>query len=99
MNLWVRSQDKHNLVKVNNLSISYDFDCYVIKEHEYSTELAYYETQERAFEVLDNIQNKIAQNQSLISLIQNLNFTDLKDDDEEKISKLFKDMIYEMPEE
>ena len=65
MDLWIRSQDKHNLVKVNNLSASYDFDyndnkhCYTIQEHEYGTALGYYETKERALEVLDKVQKHL----------------------------------------
>lgn len=63
MELWIRSQDKHNLIKVNNLNISHNFDYkdnehyYTIREHEYSTELGYYKTKERTLEILDEIQN------------------------------------------
>lgn len=54
-----------------------------------------YKTKERALEVLDEIQRTIAKNQSLISLMHN--FTDLKGN-EEGVAQIFKDMIYQMPE-
>lgn len=54
-----------------------------------------YKTKERALEVLDEIQRTIAKNQSLISLMHN--FTDLKGN-EECVAQMFKDMIYQMPE-
>ncbi len=63
MELWVRSQDKHNLIKVTNLSISRDYDYkdnehyYTIREYEYGTVLGYYKSKERALEILDEIQN------------------------------------------
>ena len=57
--------------------------------------LGNYKTKERALEVLDEIQRTIAKNQSLISLMHN--FTDLKGN-EERVAQIFKDMIYQMPE-
>lgn len=94
MELWIRSQDKKKLIKVNEIKIEsvIDGNSFI---YSHITDLGNYKTKERALEVLDEIGDKIAQNQALISLMQN--FTDLKGN-EEKISKLFKDMIYEMPE-
>lgn len=105
MELWIRSQDKEKLLKVNDIAIENKVFLetkeismiygYFDKNTEYE-HLGTYKSKERALEVLDEIQNKIAQNQALISLIPKAN--DLKGH-EEKISKFFKDMIYEMPEE
>lgn len=72
MELWVRSQNKEKLVKVNELSL-YDrnvinnnfvlndnpdySDISIIANDNYN--LGQYKTKERALEVLDEIQNKI----------------------------------------
>ena len=97
MELWIRSQDKKSLVNTKTIEVCNN-DIVVWDEEKYDIKiyLGKYKTQERALEVLDEIQSKIAQNQSLISLMNN--FTDLKGN-EEVVSKLFKDIIYEMPKE
>ena len=61
MELWIRSQDKMKLVKVNY--------CYIMDQNDHFTIIgetidsgpiiAIYKTKERALEVLDEIQNKI----------------------------------------
>jgi len=68
MELWVRSQDRTKLVKVNQLEYDYtkikeeerhkiitvlNNDCFV---------LGIYKTKERAFEVLDEIKNQLLDN-------------------------------------
>ena len=55
MELWIRSQDKKFLAKVDNIfcinnTLFYD-------HHENKAVLGHYETKERALEVLDEIQN------------------------------------------
>ena len=69
MELWIRSQDKSNLKKVNNIyveEITKDYDSwvgniysqpYVITSDEGN--LGFYATKERALEVLDEIQKQI----------------------------------------
>ena len=62
MELWIRSQDKEKLIKVDRLEIIYNtFNCepinFLIVNN--SVELASFATKERALEVLDEIQNKI----------------------------------------
>ena len=66
MNLWIRSQDRESLVKVDNLYISVgNYICYYVEKgkevpntyYRPSGELGRYETKERALEVLDEIQN------------------------------------------
>ena len=68
MNLWIRSQDKESLVKVDNLYISVgNYICYYVEKgkevpntyYRPSGELGRYETKERALEVLDEIQEYI----------------------------------------
>lgn len=104
MNLWIRSQDKMNLVKVRQISLNYQNNKQIIANYipdfypnsgEYYEFLGAYKTKERALEVLNEIQRTIAKNQSLISLMHN--FTDLKGN-EEAVAQIFKDMIYQMPE-
>ena len=62
MELWIRSQDKEILIKVNNLSLicsNKDETCEIINSFEdhQCWELGIYKTKERALEVLDDIQN------------------------------------------
>lgn len=69
MELWIRSQDKSNLKKVNNIyveEITKDYDSwvgniysqpYVITSDEGN--LGFYATKERALEILDEIQSKL----------------------------------------
>lgn len=98
MNLWIRSQDKKKLVNINAVNIL-EFEALIAIHGYINSEthfwLGNYKTKERALEVLDEIQRTIAKNQSLISLMHN--FTDLKGN-EEGVAQIFKDMIYQMPE-
>lgn len=66
MELWVRSQDKMNLVKVRQVGVNYQDSKQIIANYapelyensgEYYELLGTYETKERALEVLDEIQN------------------------------------------
>lgn len=101
MNLWIRSQDRMNLVKVNQININYLNSKQIIANYipdfvgtqgEYYEMLGDYESKERALEVLDEIQRRLIKLQ-LVSL-------------EEK-GKARKDAVindnlkcvYEMPEE
>lgn len=95
MNLWVRSQDKENLIPIKNPICVYDNKIIYKESASYVITIGEYKTKERALEVLDEIQRTIAKNQSLISLMHN--FTDLKGN-EECVAQMFKDMIYQMPE-
>lgn len=72
MNLWIRSQDKEDLIKVDNLGLAYlgkynfvdkigdihreEYHICQFEENCHTT-LGYYKTKERAIEVLDEIQN------------------------------------------
>ena len=68
MELWVRSQDKMNLVKIRQISLNYQNNKQVIANYEpeqYENSSCFYEllgtykTQDRALEVLDEIQELI----------------------------------------
>ena len=68
MDLWIGSQDKSSIVKVDNLYVSVgNYICYYVEKgkevpntyYRPSGELGRYESEERALEVLDEIQNKI----------------------------------------
>lgn len=66
MNLWVRSQDKMNLVKIRQISLNYQNNKQIIANYipdfypnsgECYEFLGVYKTKERATEVLDEIQD------------------------------------------
>lgn len=68
MNLWIRSQDKMNLVKVRQISLNYQNNKQIIANYipdfypnsgEYYEFLGVYKTKERALEVLNEIQDKM----------------------------------------
>lgn len=95
MELWVRSQDKSSIVKVDNLYVSVgNYICYYVEKgkevpgtyYRPSGELGRYETKERALEVLDEIQR-------LITDLQYLNYA-IKNDD----FCSYRPNVYEMPE-
>lgn len=65
MKLWIRSQDKSSIVKVDNLYVSVgNYICYYVEKgkevpdtyYRPSGELGRYKTKERALEILDEIQ-------------------------------------------
>ena len=59
MELWIRSQDKEKLLKVNDIAIEMNMIYgYYDKNTEYEL-LGQYKSKERALEVLDEIQRKI----------------------------------------
>lgn len=58
MELWIRSQDKTFLRKVNTIGIVEGRDFWGIEDN-FRVSLGEYKTKERALEILDEIQNKI----------------------------------------
>lgn len=103
MNLWIRSQDRMNLVQIKQISLNYQNNKQVIANYEpeqYENSGCFYEllgtysTKERALEVLDEIQGKITQNECLKTMIPKV--TDIRGY-EEMYGNLFKKMVYEMP--
>ena len=90
MNLWVRSQDKRILMKVDNIFLDANYDNKRISTYDGdNTELGTYETKERALEILDEIQNIFSLN--------------IKNKSYEEVDLLLKakmlDNCYQMPEE
>ena len=68
MELWIRSQDKKNLVKIRQISLNYQNNKQIIANYTpelYENSGGYYEllgtykTKERAIEILDEIQNML----------------------------------------
>ena len=68
MDLWIRSQDKMNLVKVRQIGVNYQDNKQIIANYTpelYENSGGYYEllgtykTKERALEVLDEIEERI----------------------------------------
>ncbi len=71
MDLWIRSQDRMNLVKVNQINVNYQNNKQIIANYipdfvgtqgEYYEMLGSYKTKERALEVLDEIESFIENN-------------------------------------
>lgn len=96
MELWIRSQDKEDLIKVDNLGLAYqkkynfmdkigDVDNYCICQFvdDYHVKLGTYKAKERALEVLEEIQERI----------KHINKFSLVNEDYE-----CDDCVYEMPE-
>ena len=68
MELWIRSQDKMNLVKVRQVGVNYQNNKQIIANYapelyensgEFAELLGQYKTKERAIEVLNEIQNSM----------------------------------------
>ena len=83
MNLWVRSQDKTFLRKVNTIGIVEGRDFWSIDEN-LTVSFGKYKTKERAIEVLNEIQDLLKK--------------DKFKDERFCCDKLTKAMVYEMPE-
>lgn len=67
MDLWIRSQDKMQLIKLNEIHIKVDEDGFVgfwvdNKKENLRYYLGTYKTRERALEVLDEMQNYLINN-------------------------------------
>lgn len=104
MDLWVRSQNKTELVPINDMMVlrsGYLFEKgnFTYRNYEIiykNCVLGTYKSKERALEVLDEIQNKIAYNECLKTMVPKV--TTIKGYEEE-YGKLFANTIYEMPKE
>ncbi len=69
MNLWIRSQDREFLMKIDNISLGCENDGKINEARRLFTfkmntsfTLGAYSSKERALEVLNNIQNKLENN-------------------------------------
>ena len=86
MELWIRSQNKECLIKIDRLDIDYTNGSYKIEADGYQTLLAKYKTKGRALEVLDEIQKHIAYNEIEILSGNACNIS-------------YDEYVYEMPKE
>lgn len=90
MDLWIRSQDRDRIIKVNNIEVVVDIKWeiygYTSDEQYY---LGQYETRERALEVLDEIQEELRGTNILKYLNKNNGNMD----------NVFPILTYEMPKE
>lgn len=89
MDLWIRSQDRRILQKVDNIFLNANYENKRISSlvDDYEVKLATYETKERALEVLDEIDE-------FIDLFQRNGFGNVLSDD----GVHPKHTIYKMPE-
>lgn len=103
MKLWIRSQDKFDLVPINNpISILKDewFEGLEKQYQKYNLtynnkKLGVYNSLERALEILDEIQQVIKKQEFI-----KLSFSQIppKQYNEEKINEMFNNFVYEMPQ-
>ena len=113
MELWIRSQDKMNLVKVRQISVNYEDNKQIIANYmpelyensgEYYEILGTYKTKERAIEVLDEIQSLLQPTIEYKPIVQeeyNPAYTYkhfVKVDDNIEIKEL-STFVYQMPED
>ncbi len=94
MDLYIRSQDKKTLIKSELLNIEPSSNGWCINEYRYDLCLGHYETEKRALELLDEIQN---------CLLANFNFNGSYEEVDLKIkAKTINGLygfIYKMPKE
>lgn len=101
MELWIRSQDKKKLIKVNEIKIESvkDGNSFIYSN---ITDLGTYKSKERALEVLDEMQ-KLLQPQMVLSKVgkpiaETCDGTLYVEPDEYEIKEL-STYVYEMPKE
>lgn len=99
MNLWVRSQDKMNLVKIKQISLNYQNNKQIIANYipefyqnsgEYYEILGTYKTKKRALEVLDGIQGLFIKQKPLTTIVNKSGC--------QLVSAQPISVVYEMPE-
>ena len=105
MKLWVRSQDKRILQKVDNIFLDADYEDKRISTYDGdNVELGTYKTKERALEVLDEIQSLLQPTIEYKPIVQeeyNPAYTYkhfVKVDDNIEIKEL-STFVYQMPED
>lgn len=59
MDLWIRTQDKETILKIDRLDYDFSDGHHRIMANTFETLIAEYKTKKRTLEVLDEIQNKI----------------------------------------
>jgi hypothetical protein len=110
MDLWIRSQDREDLLEVDNIGLAYkgkygfmdkigDINNYCICQFidDYHVKLGTYKTKKRALEVLDEIQKTIINNEVIRIIMPNVK--DMRGNEELYKENVFNTMVYEMPKE
>ena len=109
MELWIRSQDKMNLVKITQINVGYMNNKEIIanykvldSETDFYQILGTYKSKERALEVLDEIQNILKPQVILTELgkpiAETCDGTVYREPDKYDIKEL-STYVYEMPQE
>lgn len=111
MNLWIRSQDREDLIN-NPLRIYYDSNYegvhkIIANTHDETIWLGKYKTKERALEVLDEIQNillhkyviRIDENTQEVAKFLNIDGAYVSTKTNGDVRNINNTFIYEMPEE
>lgn len=88
MKLWIRSQDRTCLIKIKRVDYDYTAGLHRILVNGYKVLVGEYETKERALEVLNGIQQRLIDLQTLEIA-----------PDFYKTTKRDLDCVYEMPKE
>ena len=97
MELWIRSQDRECLMKIDRVDYGLSNSEHRIMVNGYETLVGHYATKERALEVLDEIQNIII-GKYMTNVSFEASFSKF-DDEEEAIKTLIAMVVYEMPKE
>lgn len=96
MNLWIRSQDKIGLTKIDNICVMDNRIVFIPNSQYGRVTLGTYKTKQRALEVLDEIQNAV----SGIITIEDVKEQNKKQYTGEALaSKITQNIVYEMPKE
>lgn len=101
MNLWVRSQDKENLIPIKNPICVYDNKIIYKESASYVITIGEYETKERAIEVLDEIHKCIVDKEvldgcnNILTLANNKSLNEVN----QILGRAEKIAVYEMPKD
>ena len=99
MSIWVRSQDKKTLVKVDKLIIAYDTDEKIYEIHNVYDSLGVYKSKERALEVLDEIEAFIENNYISIDDMPSHNNSPYPNYCPTHFTTMTRKKVFKMPEE
>lgn len=99
MELWIRSQDKAGLTKIDNICVVDNRIIFIPNRQNGRLTLGTYKTKERALEVLDEIKS-ILNLKDMYKYDRELVLKSWKNVDEEQVKIVRQQMsVYEMPED
>lgn len=108
MDLWIRSQDKMNLESVHSINVNYlnkkQIICnyepdFIGNQGEYYVLLGEYETEQRALEVLDEIQSFLENNYISIDEMPSHSNSPYPGYYPTHISTMYRKKVFKMPKE